>query len=235
MTRIITRSSRRSSDVCGSLPRARARNLQYGNQLPDAAYRVKIAAERWEFDAIHRLNYQTFVEEIPQHPPHPSGRLVDRFHGENTYLICVSRKTLLGMVAVRGTRPFSLDLKIPDLDAYLPPGRRPCELRLLAVDKQHRAGRLLHRLLGAVWRYCTEQGYEVALISGTTRQLALYRHLGFVPFAAPVGSAEALFQPMMASLEGTPGVRKLFRGAHVSRRSDVQSTRRKSCPARSAT
>ena len=37
---------------------------------------MRIAAEPWEFDAIHRLNYQTFVEEIPQHPTHPSGRLV---------------------------------------------------------------------------------------------------------------------------------------------------------------
>jgi hypothetical protein len=216
MTPIVTSSSGRPSHVRGSQSRARAGDIPHGDQLPDAAYRVKIAAERWEFDAIHRLNYQTFVEEIPQHPPHPSGRLVDRFHSENTYLICVSGKALLGMVAVRGTRPFSLDIKIPDLDAYLPAGRRACELRLLAVDRPHRAGRLLHRLLGAAWRYCTEQQYEIALISGTTRQLALYRHLGFVPFASPVGSSEARFQPMMASLAGTPGIRKLFRRAHVS-------------------
>ena len=172
---------------------------------------MRIAAEPWEFDAIHRLNYQTFVEEIPQHPTHPSGRLVDRFHSENTYIICVRGAELLGMIAVRGTRPFSLDHKIPDLDAHLPAGRRPCELRLLAVDKRHRSGRLLHRLLGIVWRYCREQNYEVAIISGTTRQLALYRHLGFVPFGTPVGPAEARFQPMMVSLVGTPCPRKLFR------------------------
>ena len=29
----------------------------------------KIASEDWEFELIHRLNYKTFVEEIPQHTP----------------------------------------------------------------------------------------------------------------------------------------------------------------------
>jgi hypothetical protein len=27
----------------------------------------KIASEPWEFEQIHRLNYRTFVEEIPLH------------------------------------------------------------------------------------------------------------------------------------------------------------------------
>jgi hypothetical protein len=92
----------------------------------DARFYVKIAAEPWEFDAIHRLNYQTFVDEIPQHRPDPSGRLIDKFHGENTYIICISGTRLLGMIAVRGRRPFSLDLKLPDFESYLPPGRRVC-------------------------------------------------------------------------------------------------------------
>ena len=47
----------------------------------------KVATEAWEFEQIHRLNYQTFVEEIPQHPPNPEKKLVDKFHQENTYLI----------------------------------------------------------------------------------------------------------------------------------------------------
>ena len=41
----------------------------------------KVAAEDWEFDLIHQLNYKTFVEEIPQHQPSASRRLVDKFHG----------------------------------------------------------------------------------------------------------------------------------------------------------
>ena len=32
----------------------------------------KFATEEWEFEEIHRLNYKTFVQEIPQHQASPS-------------------------------------------------------------------------------------------------------------------------------------------------------------------
>ena len=100
----------------------------------------KVAGEPWEMEAIHRLNYRTFVEEIPQHEQNDEGRLVDKFHGDNTYIICVSGGTLAGMIAMRFARPFSLDAKLPDLDTHLPPGRKWCELRILAVEKKFRTG-----------------------------------------------------------------------------------------------
>ena len=84
----------------------------------------KVASEDWEVEQIHRLNYKTFVEEIPQHHAAPAQRLVDKFHAENTYLICLAGRTLAGMLAMRGNRPFSLDQKLPDLDAHLPAGKR---------------------------------------------------------------------------------------------------------------
>ena len=102
--------------------------------------RIKTASEPWEFEQIHRLNYRTFVDEIPQHQANTDGVLVDRFDGENTYIIALDGRRLLAMMAVRGTRPFSLDAKLPDLDAYLPAGRRLCEFRLLAVERGHHAG-----------------------------------------------------------------------------------------------
>jgi hypothetical protein len=161
----------------------------------------KVAGEDYEFEQIHRLNYRTFVEEIPQHAVSNSRRLVDKFHTENTYLICLSGRTLAGTMAVRGTRPFSLDQKLPDLDAYLPAGRRICEIRLLAIEKEFRGARVLPGLLALLWRYGLENGYGLAIISGTTRQLKLYRHIGFMPFGPLVGSGDALFQPMCITLE----------------------------------
>jgi len=89
-------------------------------------FRFKIASEASEFEQIHGLNHRTFAEEIPQHRAHPSGRLVDRFHEENTYAICLAGSRLAGMVALRGRRPFSLDQKLPDLDSYLPAARSVC-------------------------------------------------------------------------------------------------------------
>jgi len=172
--------------------------------------RVKVASEPWEFEQIHRLNYRTFVEELPQHQANASGVLVDPFDRENTYIIAVGGKQLLGMIAVRGRRPFSLDRKLGNLDTYLPPGRRICEFRLLAVEKPNRAGRLLQQLIAGVWRHCERSGYDLAIMSGTTRQLKLYRHLGFVPFGPLVGDTGAQFQPMMLTLEAAQQVvRKL--------------------------
>jgi hypothetical protein len=162
----------------------------------------KLAAEAWEFEQIHRLNYRTFVEEIPQHPANPEGILVDPFHHQNTYVIAVRGRRVVGMVALRGRRPFSLDRKVPDLDSFLPSGRRPCELRLLATTPECRHGFVFRGLVDLLVRHGVRQGFDLALISGTVRQAKLYRHLGFVPFGPLVGTAEALYQPMYLTLEG---------------------------------
>src|ERR1043166_3753099 len=161
----------------------------------------KTASEDWEFEAIHRLNYQTFAEEIPQHKADPSQRLVDKFHSENTYLIALCGRKLAGMLAVRSNRPFSLDQKLENLDSYLPAGRKICEIRLLAVEKKFRGAQVLQGILALLWQHGVEKGYDLAIISGTTRQFRLYQHLGFVPFGPVVGSGDAQFQPMYVTLE----------------------------------
>lgn len=66
--------------------------------MPAAPLVFKIADAEEEFAQIHRLNYRTFVEEIPQHIPNATGILVDRFHAENTYLIGLRASSLVGML-----------------------------------------------------------------------------------------------------------------------------------------
>ncbi len=167
----------------------------------DLRLRYKFATEPWEFEAIHRLNYKTFVEEIPQHQPNAEQRLVDRFHAENLYAICLHGDRVVGMVAGRTRRPFSLDARVPDLDSHLPKGRRPVEVRLLAVEKEYRSGVVFARLVGFLARHFSDLGYDLGLISGTTRQIRLYRHMGFTAFGPLTGSAEATYQPMYVTLE----------------------------------
>ncbi len=167
----------------------------------DPNLKFKIAREDWEFEAIHRLNYKTFVEEIPQHQQSGEKRLVDKFHRENTYVICLDGEHLVGMLAMRSNRPFSLDQKVPDLGAHLPPGRSIVEIRLLSVEKQYRNGYVFRGLLGLVLEHGKAKGYNFAIISGTIRQEKLYRHLGFIPFGPLVGTGDAQFQPMYLTLE----------------------------------
>jgi len=152
-------------------------------------------------DAIHRLNYVTFVDEIPQHTPNAERRLVDRFHAENTYALAIASHGLAGMVCGRCTRPFSLDGKLAALDGYLPPHRRAVEIRLLAIDPRHRKSAVFGRLMAMLCAHFVNLSCDLALISGTVRQLPLYRHLGFQPFAAPVGSLAASYQPMYLTLD----------------------------------
>jgi aspartate aminotransferase-like enzyme len=161
----------------------------------------RVATRAWEFEQIHRLNYRTFVEEIPQHGPNDARRLVDAFHAQNTYLIAARGRRVVGMLALRGERPFSIDRKLPHVDRYLPPGRRPCEIRLLATTPDVRHGFVFRGLVDLLVRHALASGYDLAVISGTVRQLKLYAHLGFVPFGHPIGRQDALYQPMYLTLE----------------------------------
>jgi len=160
-----------------------------------------VAQSSGEFEQIFRLNHETFTREIPQHEGRVDGRLIDRFHHENTYVICKDGDEVVGMIALRAQRPFSLDAKLPDLDSYLPAGRAICELRLLAVKPGYRHRAVLPGLIRELVRVGRAQGLDYAVISGTTRQLRLYAHLGFEPFGPLVGADGARFQPMQLAVE----------------------------------
>lgn len=161
----------------------------------------KTAEEPWELEQVYRLNYRTFVEEIPQHDPNPERRLVDRLLDHSTCFIGLAGRQVVGMIAVSDQRPFSLDRKLRDLDLYLPPARRPCELRLLSVEKEHRRGVVFKGLFRLAVRHAQENDYDLAVISATESQIRLYRHIGFVPFGPPLGTPAAPFQGMYLSWE----------------------------------
>jgi aspartate aminotransferase-like enzyme len=170
---------------------------------------VKIADRAGEFEQIGKLNYRTFVEEIPQHHPNEGQSLTDKFHGENLYLVCLDGESVVGMVALRDRRPFSLDAKLSDLDAYLPPGARAVEIRLLSVLPERRRGPAFGLLMKALLARCLEMDYDVGLISGRLENAGLYAKFGFRPFGPKVGSEGAWYQPMRidkATLNGNLGV-----------------------------
>ena len=157
-------------------------------------YTFKTATSEAEYHQIHKLNYETFVEEIPQHERNDSRLLVDRFDSENTYYICLKAGEVVGMVASRSKRPFSLDLKLDNLDAYFPADSHICELRLLAVKPKDRIGRVFTGLLQNFGENSSD--FDYAIISALKSQMKLYTRLGFKPFGPPVGSDQAPYQPM---------------------------------------
>ena len=190
--------------------------------MPDIdSLEFKIASEPWEYEKIHELNYQTFVNEIPQHSCNKTNRLVDKYHNENTYFICIKGRELLGMLALRGKRPLSLDQKLNNLDSYLPSFNAICEIRLLAVKKQHRRTTIFAGILKHSFIWGIQRGYDLAVISGTTRQLKLYTHLGFKPFGPLVGEKGALFQPMYLDFTNAMAMKRQSRLFQIERNSSL--------------
>jgi aspartate aminotransferase-like enzyme len=160
----------------------------------------KIATEEWEFEQIHKLNYKTFVEEIPQHEANPERTLIDKFHQDNKYIICLRENRLIAMVSIRDNRPFSLDQKLKNLDSYLPKCSSIVEIRLLSVEKGYRRGHVLRGLLTGLIEQIQTHVYDLGIISATLNQMKLYKHLGFAPFGPLVGNDEVMFQPMYITL-----------------------------------
>jgi hypothetical protein len=149
-----------------------------------------------EFEQIHFLNYKTFVEEIPQHRTNDARLLVDKFHFKNRYLIAKEGEFVCGMICYNLDRPFSLDAKINNLDRFLPSHKNLAEVRLLAVSEKERSKPVAYRLLKELCHALIRADVDAAVISGTTRQLGIYRKMGFIPFGPLVGTPEASYQPM---------------------------------------
>ncbi len=162
---------------------------------------IKPATELGEFLQIHELNYQVFVEEIPQHQHNQGKILVDKFHCSNQYIIAKKGELVVGMVCYNGKRPFSLDSKIDNLDSYLPPHNKLAEIRLLSIHATERKTRVAYRLLQYLCKVLIDGETDAAVISGTTRQLKMYQHMGFTPFGELVGTKGALYQPMYITLK----------------------------------
>jgi hypothetical protein len=157
----------------------------------------RLAEEDWEFEQVHRLNYRTFVEEIPQHERNERQILVDRLLAQSACYVAVRDRTIVGMITISAERPFSLDRKLPDLDELLPADAGVlCEVRLLAIEPGERRGPVFGGLMGCIIRHCEDHGYQTGLISAHPSQMRLYRHLGFHAFGPQLGTADVPFQGM---------------------------------------
>lgn len=165
------------------------------------SYTFQIATTPAHFEQIRRLNHRTFAGEIPQHEPNARGELVDGREQESTFIVALRGERVVGMIAVADRRPFSVEQKLPDFEELVPAARSICEIRLLSVEREHRAGVVFHGLARELARLCLERGYDLAVISGARHQLRLYRRLGFVPFGPEVGTPEAPYQPMYLTLD----------------------------------
>lgn len=165
--------------------------------------RFELATGSELLEQASQLNYRTFVEEIPQHRPNAERRLVDPYLDRSALYVCLDAERVVGMAAISGTRPFSLDRKLPDLESHLPAGEWSlCEIRLLTIEKAYRRRKdALAGLLRLLYQHVCGAGYDLCVISAALSQLALYRRIGFRPFGPALGTAQAPYQGMYLTLE----------------------------------
>ena len=99
-------------------------------------YTFRPAESARDLEAVHRLNYRTFVREVPQHPDPGGDALVDRFHHKNRYLIALADERVVGMVATSDEPPFSVAGRLADPGVLTADGVRPAEIRLPAARRR---------------------------------------------------------------------------------------------------
>jgi aspartate aminotransferase-like enzyme len=165
-------------------------------------YVFKPAQTSDEIEAVHRLNYHTFVRELQQYPDTGAGRLVDKFHDKNTYFIALRDGVVIGMISVHGQAPFSVASRLPDPSILSRPGVRPIEVRLLAVDPAERNNAVAYGLVAVFYEYAQASGYTDVFISGVEDRAALYEGIGFAVIGPPVPCGAARFVPMWVSVPG---------------------------------
>jgi aspartate aminotransferase-like enzyme len=167
-------------------------------------YVFKRAETDDEFDQIHRLNYRTFVSEIPQHADPGNGRLIDKFHDKNAYFIVLCEGRVVGMVSGHDQPPFSVADRLSDTTLLTQPGTRPLEVRLLAIEPDRRNSTVFFGLMWSLYDHAVEHGYTHLFISGIVERLPLYRRLGLEPIGAAIGHGKASFVPMMLTVGRLP-------------------------------
>jgi aspartate aminotransferase-like enzyme/predicted N-acetyltransferase YhbS len=163
-------------------------------------YAFKPAQTAEEYAQVHRLNYQTFVRELPQHADHGDDRLVDKYHDRNMYWIALYEGRVVGMIAVHDQPPFSIADKMDNPSLLEDLGPRPMEVRLLAIEPEHRHRYVVTGLMWAVFRFAENKGYSHLLISGVSARRRMYERLGFIAVGEAVQSGAVDYIPMWCTL-----------------------------------
>jgi aspartate aminotransferase-like enzyme len=167
-------------------------------------YVFKRAETDQEFEQIHCLNFRTFVSEIPQHPDPGTGRLIDKYHHKNAYIIVLHEGRVIGMVSGHDQPPFSVAERLSNPGILESPGRRPLEVRLLAIEPDKRNSTVCFGLLCVLYDHAEAGGYTHLYISGLKERVSLYQRLGFEPLGPAVPCGSASFVPMAMTIGQLP-------------------------------
>lgn len=175
---------------------------------------VRIANNQDE-DAIAALIHDTYALELGQYAANEQGRITDRRHDTNVYIVAYLGAELAGMLSITlpSTDTFSTLKRLP----LIPEGvqrnlHRTAEIRLLAVKPEYRGQGIFDQLMRAAIILCYSRGIDRVLISAIANRVSLYEFMGFQRLGEPVQEGTAVYLPMLItreSLETSPYMQKL--------------------------
>jgi hypothetical protein len=168
------------------------------------SYIFKDAETEEEFEQIRRLNHRIFAEEVAQHDRTADSRLIDKHESKSRFYIAMHQGQVVGMVCTCSQPPFSVEQRLasPDLLAVLP--QPLLEIRLLAIDPEHRRRMVFLGVLGRMVARTLSQNYGTLLISAVDDRLDMYTRMGFKPIGPAVPGGAARFVPMALRLADLP-------------------------------
>ncbi len=167
-------------------------------------YSFRLAQLPEEEDQILQLLHRTFVLEVRQDADTGTGRLIDKFHDKNTYIVAVHQCRICGVVAVHDQPPFSAGSALNDkgiLERLCP---KLLEARRFSVEPAERSGLVFPGLIWSVYEYARRGDYRYIVISGLLERQGMYEKLGFRPLGPAVRKGEAYFVPMLVDLRSLP-------------------------------
>jgi hypothetical protein len=167
-------------------------------------FSFKAAETAAELDQVHRLNYETFVCEVAQHSDPGTGRLIDKFHHKNTYLIATLGDAVVGMAAAHDSPPFSIADRLLDPTILERPGERPLEVRLFAVRPGYQHGPVFSGLIWAILQHAQRFKHTRLLVSGLRERVSIYAKIGVRTLGPAVAFGRATFVAMTLELESPP-------------------------------
>lgn len=177
-------------------------------------FQIQIATER-DWDAIARLNHDTFAMELGQYEASKNGRKTDRLHATNLYVVAYAADELVGMLAMTlpNTATVSTFKRLATITEDLRDNLyKTVEIRLLAIKPEHRGQGLYNHLILFVLQYCDQHNIERIIISGIANKVPLYEYMGFKTISEPVAEGKAVYYPMLLTrqqFEASPFRQKL--------------------------
>ena len=175
---------------------------------------IRTAIEQ-DADAIAALIHDTYALELGQYNANEAGRITDRLHNTNLYLVACMDTDLAGMLSITlpSAASFSTLNRLPlvpeDVANNL---HKTAEIRLLAIKPTYRGQGVFDQLMQAAIITCYGQGIDRVLISAISNRVSLYEFMGFQTVGEAVQEGTAVFQPMIITrqtLEASPYMQKL--------------------------